>query len=108
MLHVRRCDDGWEHDFGPLAKGIYAVAPNDNFFVYVTISGYVYGARIGDTYLSTLFDLVKEREFTVINKKLVPDFEISFVGEAPDFRLVLVEKRYDQKRMYDFQPRLTH
>jgi hypothetical protein len=107
MLHVLRCEDGWEHDFGPLAKGQYAVGPNDKFLVYVTVGGIVYAARMGDPNMVTLFNLETEHEFTVFSKKVAPDFKISFIGEAPSYRLVLVEKRYDQKRVYDLQPRLT-
>ena len=108
MLHVLRCEDGWKHDFGPLAKGVYAVGPNDKFLLYVSVSGFIYGARIGDPSMVTLFDLVNEHEFTVFNKKVKPDFKISFAGEVPNYKLVLVEKKYDQKRVYDLQPRLTH
>ena len=42
------------------------------------------------------------------NKRVIPDFQISFAEEAPNYRLILYEKNYDQKRMYDLQPRITH
>lgn len=108
MLHVLRCEDGWEYEYGPLAKGQYAVGPNDKFLIYVTVGGFVYSARIGEPYMVTLFDLVTEREFTVFSKKVAPDFSISFVDEAPNYKLILLEKKYDQKRVYDLQPRITH
>jgi len=107
MLHILRCEDGLEYDLGPLAKGVYAVGPNDKFLVYITIDGFIYAARIGSLYLNTLFDLGREHEFTVFNKRVTPDFKISFAGEAPIYRLVLLEKNYDQKRVYALPLRIT-
>ena len=107
-MHILRCEDGLEYDLGPLAKGIYAVGPNDKFLIYITTTGLVYIGRIGDHYLYQAYDLANERIFTVFNKNVVPDFKISFSGEAPNYRLILVEKRYDQKRMYELPPKFTY
>ncbi len=107
MLHILRCDDGLEYDLGPLAKGVYAVGPNDKFLVYVTIDGYIFAARIGDPYMYNLYDLKYEHIYTVFNKRVTPDFKISFV-EAPTYKLVLLEKQYDQKRVYDLPSWITH
>jgi len=107
MLHILRCDDGLEYDLGPLAKGVYAVGPNDKFLVYVTIDGYIFAARIGDLYMYNLYDLKYEHIYTVFNKRVTPDFKISFV-EAPTYKLVLLEKNYDQKRVYDLPSWITH
>ncbi len=107
MLHILRCEDGLEYDLGPLAKGVYAVGPNDRFLVYVTIDGFIYAARIGDLYLKNLFNLGREHEFTVFNKRVTPDFKISFAGEGPIYRLVLVERNYDQKRVYELPVSIT-
>jgi hypothetical protein len=107
MLHILRCEDGLEYNLGPLAKGVYAVGPNDKFLVYVTLDGFIYAARIGDLVLNTLFSLGREHEFTVFNKRVTPDFKISFAGEAPIYRLVLLEKNYDQKRVYALPLRIT-
>ena len=107
MLHILRCEDGLEYDLGPLANGVYAVGPNEKFLVYVTQNGFIYAARIGDLYLNPLFNLGREHEFTVFNKRVTPDFKISFAGEAPIYRLVLLEKNYDQKRVYVLPLRIT-
>ena len=107
MLHILRCEDGFEYDLGPLAKGVYAVGPNDKFLVYVTSSGFIYAARIGDRYLNNLFNLGREHIFSVFNKKVAPDFKISFVGEEPIYRLILLERNYDQKRVYALPLRIT-
>ena len=108
MLHILRCEDGLEYDLGPLPKGVYAVGPNDKFLVYVTIDGIVYASEIGDPYLYSLYNLRNEHIFTVFNKKVSPDFQISFAGESPLSKLVLLERNYDQKRVYDLPFGITH
>jgi hypothetical protein len=107
MLHILRCEDGMEYDLGPLAKGVYAVGPNDKFLVYVTIDGFIYAARIGDLYMHNLYNLGYEHIYTVFNKKVAPDFKISFAGEEPIYRLVLLERNYDQKRVYELPLGIT-
>jgi len=107
MLHILRCEDGLEYDLGPFAKGVYAVGPNNKFLVYVTNDGFIYATRIGDLYLKNLFNLGREHIFTVFNKRVAPDFKISFAGEGPIYRLVLLEKNYDQKRVYALPLRIT-
>lgn len=107
MLHLLRCEDGFEYDLGPLAKGVYAVGPNDKFIVYITSSGVIYAARFGDTQMQNIFNLAQEHIFTVFNKKVSPDFKISFVGEEPIYRLVLLERNYSQKRVYELPSWIT-
>jgi hypothetical protein len=107
MLHVLRCEDGVEYDMGPLAKGLYAVGPNDKFLVYVALSGVVYASRIGDPSLHLMYDLEREQIFTVFNKGVTPDFKISFVEDESRYKLVLIEKRYDQKRVYELPSWVT-
>ncbi len=107
ILHVLRCEDGLEYDLGPLAKGFYAVGPNDKFMVYVTIDGFIFAARIGSRSMYNLFNLAREHEFTVFNKRVAPDFQLSFAGEGPIYRLVIVERNYDQKRVYELPVSIT-
>jgi hypothetical protein len=95
-------------DLGPLADGTLAVGPNDKFLVYVTSGGIVYGSRIGEPYLYTLYNLAREHIFTVFNLGVAPDFKISFSDGDPVYKLILVERTYDQKRPYDLPARLTH
>jgi hypothetical protein len=108
VTDTKKGEDGLEYDLGPLAKGVYAVGPNDNFLVYVTIDGFVYASRIGDRYLYNLYDLTNEHIFSAFNKKVSPDFQISFAGESPLLKLVLLERNYDQKRVYDLPSGITH
>jgi hypothetical protein len=107
-FHILRCEDGLEYDLGPLAKGVYAVGPEDKFLVYITVDGIVYAAKIGDLTLNKLYDLGREHIFTVFNKRVAPDFKISFTGEPPAYKLILVERNYNQKRIYDLPSRITH
>lgn len=107
MLHVLRCEDGLQTDFGPLAKGTYAVSPNNKFLIYVGFNGVIYSAKIGDRYLFPVFNLKHEKVFTVFNKTVDPNFVISFVGDEPNYKLVLLEKTFDQKRVYNLPPQVT-
>ena len=107
MLHILRCEDGLEYDLGPLAAGVYAVGPNDKFLVYVTLTGVIYASRIGDRTLATLYNLAREHIFTVFNKQVTPDFVISIIGEDTVYKLVVIEKNYNQKRVYDLPSNIT-
>jgi hypothetical protein len=107
VLHILRCEDGLEYDLGPLAIGVYAVGPNDKFLVYVTLTGVIYASRIGDRTLSALYNLAREHIFTVFNKQVTPDFVLSIIGEEGFYKLVVVEKNYNQKRVYDLPSRIT-
>jgi hypothetical protein len=107
ILHIQRCEDGLEYDLGPIEKGFYAVGPNDKFLIYVTLSGHVYGARIGSVYLKELYNLGREHEFTALNRKVTPNFDVSFTGDGPIYRLVLYERNYGQKRMYELPIGIT-
>ena len=108
MLHILRCEGGLKYDLGPLAKGVYAVGPNDRFLVYVTVDGFVYASRIGDPFIYSLYNLAHEHRFSVFNKRVAPDFKISFAGEWPFINLVLLERNYEQKRVYELPSWITH
>jgi len=107
ILHILRCEDGLEYDLGPLAKGVFAVGPNNKFLVYVTIDGFVYASRIDDPHLIILYDVAREHIYTVFNKKVAPDFKISFVESALNYKLILLERNYHQKRVYDLPTWVT-
>jgi hypothetical protein len=100
MLHILRCEDKMEYDIGPFAKGIYAIGPNQKFIVYVTDNGYVFVGSIGNRNMVRAANLVREKKFTAINRRVRPQFVISFWGEEPHYQLVLTEKRFDERGMY--------
>jgi hypothetical protein len=106
LLHIRRCEDNLEYDLGPFANGVYAAGPDNKFIIYVTDEGVVYAAKLGEQYMYVVVNLVKEHFFAAINKKALPRFVISFAGEAPRYKLVLIEKKYNQKRIYNLPARL--
>jgi hypothetical protein len=96
MLHVLRCEDGFEYDIGPLSKGAFAVSPDDKYLVYAGVNGILYAAKIGDPALYTIMNLRKEGPFVAFPKKVVPKFELHFIGEAPPFVLEVYEAKYSQ------------
>lgn len=107
MLRILRCEDGLEYDLGPLALGVHAVGPNNKFLIYVALGGSVYGLKIGQTTFRTLYELQQEGVFTALNKEIQPDFRLSFSFSDPIYNLIILEKHYDQKRMYALPVWLT-
>jgi hypothetical protein len=93
LVHILRCSDGYEYDIGPLTRGVYAISPDDRYFVYVDMNGIVYAARIGDATLTVIRKT--RREFFTFGKDMDPIYQLSFAGEAP-YVLELYEARYGQ------------
>jgi hypothetical protein len=58
ILHMQ-CGD-WSYDSPYLAKGIYAIDPENDFFVYCSNAGDVYMMKIGDSSLSLIKNLQAE------------------------------------------------
>jgi hypothetical protein len=96
ILHVLRCEDGFEYDIGPLTKGAYAVSPDDKYLVYAGVNGILYAAKIGDAGLYTIVNLRRDGPFVAFPKKVVPDFQLHFIGEAAPFVLEVYEAQYSQ------------
>jgi hypothetical protein len=93
IVHILRCSDGLEYDIGPLTKGVYAVSPDDRYFVYCSLDGVVYAARIGDDTLTVIEKTY--REFYTFGRDMAPIFELTFSDESP-YVLEVYEKRYGQ------------
>ena len=96
ILHIKRCEDGFEYDIGPLTKGAFAVSPDNKYLVYAGVNGILYGAKIGDTTLYTIKNLKKEGPFVTFGKKVTPIFRLKFVGDAPPYVLDVYEAQYLQ------------
>jgi hypothetical protein len=96
VLHVLRCEDGFEYDIGPLTKGAYAVSPDDKYLVYAGVNGILYAAKIGDTVLYTLSNLKREGPFVAFPKKIVPRFRLKFVADQSPHVLEVYEEKYEQ------------
>jgi dipeptidyl aminopeptidase/acylaminoacyl peptidase len=71
--------NGQQVQYGPLEAGVAAIGPNGNFFVYVSSSGTVYAARVGDKNLTKIGSV---REFTAIHLKQAPAYELFFVSDG--------------------------
>ncbi len=96
ILHVLRCEDNFEYDLGPLAKGFYAVSPDDKYLVYCTADGMLYASKIGSTNLHLLMNVKREGEFVIFNKKAEPNFVLRFAGGPPAYVLNIYELNYNQ------------
>jgi len=75
-----------------LAYGVSKVGPNNMFFIYITLYGDVYVARVGDVKLNYI---TKIKFFTVIRIDDMPKLEIKFYGEHP-YKLYVKEHVYNQ------------
>lgn len=95
ILHVLRCEDGYEYDIGPLTKGAFAVSPDNKYLVYAGVNGILYAAKIGDPALYTVMNLKKEGPFITFGKKVPPIFQLTFNGSGP-YVLEIYEARYGQ------------
>lgn len=93
IVHILRCSDGLEYDIGPLTKGVYAIPPDDRYFVYCSLDGVVYAARIGEGTLTVIRRT--HREFYTFGRDMDPIFELTFSDESP-YVLEVYEKRYGQ------------
>ncbi len=53
---------------GPVAKGAYAISPNDRFLVYLSHSGQLYAIRLGQSTFTRVTNMA--RQFTAIKKNI--------------------------------------
>ena len=93
MIHILRCSDSLEYDIGPLPKGYFAVSPDEKYFVYGSISGVLYAARIGTPTLTVIKKVNKE--FYTFGRQVNPIFVFTFTGESP-YVLEVYESRFGQ------------
>jgi len=88
-------EDNLNYKLGPLAKGVYAIGPNNQFLAYVTNDGKVYAARIGESIFITIGQL--KGIFSAINRQVDPFYEISFDHNGSNYLLIIREERFGQK-----------
>jgi hypothetical protein len=93
-LIVTGSDDISEYRFGPLARGAYAVGPNDRFLVYITNSGQVYAIKFGESSFVRIANL--RRSFTAIIKNTDPAYRLSFYDSGLAVTLIISEENYGQ------------
>ncbi len=87
-----------------LEKGVYAVGGRGSFFVYVSNSGYVFAAHMGDPTLTRIGDV---RNFIAVRTDgMEPKFQIRFVAGYPDI-VQVVELTYGEKETFTLPRRIT-
>lgn len=104
-LTISRSTDKLKYKIGPIAKGVYAIGPNDDFWVYCTLGGTVYAAKIGDPRLTTLGSV---KSFAAIKRNILPDFHIVIHANNDLYKAEIVESRYVQKETFNISPEITH
>jgi serine/threonine protein kinase len=92
VMLLEICSNNKITEIGNLAYGISRVGPNKKFFVYITLYGDVYVARVGNVKLNYL---TKIKFFTMIKKDDVPNLEITFLGDHP-YKLYVKEHVLNQ------------
>jgi hypothetical protein len=80
VMLLEICANDQITEIGNLAYGVSRIGPNNMFFIYITLYGDVYAARVGDVKLTYLG---KIKFFTMINKDDMPKLEIGFLGKHP-------------------------
>lgn len=94
--YLQVCANGQSYEIGPLAKGAYAVGPNDKFFIYCANNGLVYAVRVGDTQLQQIGNV---KDFSAILRNDVPIFAIEFIGSGP-YKVTIREISYKQNETF--------
>ena len=103
-LYLEVCSNGSTSEVGPLAKGAYAVGPNNLFFVYCGNNGLVYAVRVGDTRLQPIGDV---KDFSAIARNDVPAFEIEFLGTGP-YKVTIREIKYKQNSTFNIPRNISN
>jgi hypothetical protein len=94
--YLEVCSNDQSYEIGPLAKGAFAVGPNNKFFIYCANNGLVYGVRVGDTKLQLIGDV---KDFSAILRDDIPIFQIEFTGSDP-YKVTIREIGYKQNKTF--------
>jgi len=106
MLTVTGGIENYNYRLGPLAEGVYALGPNNNFLVYVTNNGMVYLNRLGEPNFQTVEDA--RRAFQALNKHVDPYFELSFHDTGFVYVLFIYEGRFGETLQVPLPRTKTH
>ena len=79
---------------GPLARGKYAVGPNDQFLVYVTQDGMVLALTIGKPTFTRIANL--KRTLSTAARGVDPEYELAFHDSGYAFTLIIRERVFGQ------------
>jgi hypothetical protein len=104
-LTIHRSTDNLEYKIGPIAKGVYAIGPNDVFWVYCTLGGSVYAAKIGDPRLTTIGSV---KYFAAIKRNVLPDFRIVIHANNNLYKAEIMESKYVQNETFNIPSEIAH
>ncbi|HEX8992546.1 MAG TPA: hypothetical protein VF784_12780 [Anaerolineales bacterium] len=98
------CVGAKRYTYGALEEGVYAMGPRAAYFVYVSNSGYIFAARVGDPALTAVGDV---RNFIAIRTVgMVPEFLIRFIPSHPEL-VQIVEQHFHEDETFTLPSRIT-
>ena len=103
VMVLNVCANDRIYEYGNLAYGVSHIGPNKKFFVYITLYGELYVARVGHR---TLTYLDKIKFFDVINVDDVPKLSVIFYGDHP-YKVQIMENRINQKEIFNIPREYT-
>ena len=103
-LNISRSTDNLKYRLGPIAKGAYAIGPNDNFLIYCTNDGHVYAAKLGAKYLTLIGDV---KTFTAIQRNVPPDLKLVIFINNDRYKVDIREGRYNQNEILVIPTKFT-
>ena len=80
---------------GPLARGAYALGPNNLFLVYITNAGQIFGLRLGEDYFVQITDLKHVLGTSIKNTE--PAYRLAFSDREFVMFLIVYEDVFRQK-----------
>ncbi len=90
------CAFNESYEIPGLAKGAFAVGPNNQFFVYCTNGGDVFAVRAGDTQMQLIGSV---KDFYMIRRGEVPEFAFSFEGNHP-YKVTVRETESNETQVF--------
>ncbi len=99
------CIGSQHYKYGALELGLYAMGPNTKYFVYVSNSGWVYAARLGDPALTRLGN-VKKFQAVILGYAIDPRWQIRFYPGYPNI-VQIAETQFHQDQTFTLPRRIT-
>ena len=97
------CVGAKRYTYGALEEGVYAMGPRALYFVYISNSGYIFAARVGDPSLTAIGDV---RSFIAIHTVgFVPEFSIKFIPTHPEL-VQIVEQHFHENQTFTLPSRI--
>src|SRR5512142_2413775 len=98
------CFGAQHYTYPSLEQGVYAVGGRGQFFIYVSNSGFVYAAHMGD---KTLTRVGNVKNFIAVRTEgMEPRFQVRFLVGYPDL-VQVVELNFGEKETFTLPRRIT-